>query len=219
MRRSSGMALVFMMLTCGGPSSGPGEQTAPTDSAHAYPAIVFLGDSLTAGFGLPADLAFPAQIEAKIRAEGLPYRVVNAGRSGDTTAGGLDRLDWYLEPDVKASIFVIGLGSNDAMRGIELAAIEANLREIVHRIRKGNAKAKILLFSMKTFPSMGRRYAGAYERMFVRVARAEKIVLLPFPLRRVAAQSDLNQSDGIHPNEEGARIVADTIWKDMRPHL
>lgn len=220
MRRSFTIALILIMSACSRPSSpGPEEQSVLTSPERQYPSIVFLGDSLTAGFGLPADLAFPARVEERIRAEGLPYRVINAGRSGDTTAGGLERLDWYLQPDVKAAVFVIGLGSNDAMRGMELAAIERNLREMIHTIRRHDASIKILLFGMKTFPSMGRRYAGGYERMFVRVARSEKVVLLPFPLRGVAAHPELNQSDGIHPNEKGALIVSNNVWKDLRPHL
>lgn len=183
------------------------------------PAILFLGDSLTAGFGLLSSQSMPALIEEKIRLAGLKYRVINGGRSGDTSAGGLERLPFYLRPEVGASVFVIGLGSNDAMRGLSPNSLEKNLREIVRRIRAYEPDARIFLFEMKTFPNMGPLYSRTYERVFHRVAEAERIHLIPFPLRSVAAVPKLNQRDGIHPNEEGTQIFADHVWRGLKEHL
>lgn len=183
------------------------------------PAVVFLGDSLTAGRGLAEDQAVPALIQAKLDATGLDYRVVNAGRSGDTTAGGLARLDWYLRDNVGARVLIIGLGSNDAMRGIALDSIEANLRQIIARIRRTRPETKLLLWELQTFPNMGPEYGQAYNDLFQRVALDEQVTLIPFPLAGVAGKPELNTNDGIHPNAEGSRIVADNIWKTLSPLL
>lgn len=209
------LVLEFFVFSC---SRKPDETSQPA-TASQDPAIVFLGDSLTAGLGLAASDTVPALVEKKIKGAGKHYRVINAGRSGDTTAGGLERLSWYLRPEVGARIYVIGLGSNDAMRGLSLENMEKNLVEIIKRIRAFDPSAKIFLYEMKTFPNMGRSYAGSYERVFTRVASSEKIVLLPFPLKGVAAVPRLNQKDGIHPNEEGAKIVADNVWNSLKGHL
>lgn len=207
-------------------ATGPGPapdatalDSVPDVSTATEPAIVFLGDSLTAGSGLDLADSVPALIEKEIRAAGLHYRVINAGRSGDTTADGAERLSWYLRPGVKARVFVIGLGSNDAMRGLSLARLEQNLRQMIRQIRLADPTIKIFLFEMKTFPNMGQQYAGAYERIFAKVAKTEKVTLLPFPLRGVAAVPRLNQQDGIHPNEEGTRLVARNVWRDLKPYL
>ena len=165
------VACLCVALGCG---RGESDKTAAQsgDADQALPGLVFLGDSLTAGRGLPLEGAMPALIQAEINRAGLKYRVINGGRSGDTTAGGLSRLGWYLRPEVKPAILVIGLGSNDAMRGRSLASIKQNLRAIVRSARKYDPKLKILLFQMHTFPNMGRRYAGSYQRLFAEVARS-----------------------------------------------
>lgn len=183
------------------------------------PAIVFLGDSLTAGRGLAASQSAPALIETKLAAAQLDYAVVNAGRSGDTTAGGLARLPWYLDAEVQPRVLVIGLGSNDAMRGLPIAEIESNLRKIVSAARDYYPEMQIFLYQMHTFPNMGPQYAGDYEKLFAKVAQSENIVLLPFPLLGVAGEARLNQDDGIHPTAEGTVIMADNIWKALKPHL
>ena len=214
-------ALLF--AACGG--SGDEGPAAQADAAadgrqnENRPAIVFLGDSLTAGRGLAASQSAPALIEAKLAAAELDYAVVNAGRSGDTTAGGLARLPWYLDAEVRPRVLVIGLGSNDAMRGLPIAEIESNLRKIVSAAREYYPEMQIFLYQMYTFPNMGPQYAGDYEKLFAKVAQAENIVLLPFPLLGVAGEARLNQDDGIHPTAEGTVIMADNIWKALKPHL
>ncbi len=185
----------------------------------AKPAILFLGDSLTAGYRLELSQSPPALIEQKINAAGLNYSVINGGRSGDTSAGGLSRLGWYLRPETNVKVLVIGLGSNDAIRGLPLADLEKNLREIARRAREHDPDMKIFLFQMHTFPNMGPRYAGDYEKVFGAVARAERITLLPFPLAGIAGKPALNQADGIHPTAEGARLMAENIWKALAPAL
>ena len=180
--------------------------------------IVFLGDSLTAGRGLPLELSMPSLVQHQIENTGLPLRVVNAGRSGDTTAGGLARLPWYLRKENNVRMLVIGLGSNDAMRGQPIASMSANLSAIVRATRAFDPRISIAIFQMHTFPNMGRKYAGAYERMFRDVARKERITLLPFPLRNVAGIPSLNQADAIHPNEKGTEIYAGNVWRALEPH-
>lgn len=195
----------------GGPSAGT--------PARAAPVIVFLGDSLTAGLGLSESEALPARIQARIDSAGLGYRVINAGRSGDTTAGGLARLDWYFRGGADIRALVIGLGSNDAMRGLPLASLEENLRQIIAKARERKPDVKIFLWALETFPNMGKEYGDAYKALFPRVASSERVLLLPFPLEEVAARPDLNQEDGIHPNAEGTEKMAERIWTSLRPEL
>jgi len=211
---------------CESPSSNgapPRDELARSGSVTAapqsQPALVFLGDSLTAGLGLSEGEALPARIQARLDAEHLGYRSINAGRSGDTTAGGVARLDWYFRDSVDLRVLIIGLGSNDAMRGLSLEAMEANLREMIRRTRERKPEAKILLWELRTFPNMGREYAAAYEAVFPRVAESEKVTLIPFPLEDVAGHPELNQNDGIHPTAEGAEKVAARIWAVLRPQL
>ena len=211
----------------GADTAGPntaGSNTAASNPAGASvaasgPAIVFLGDSLTAGFGLSEGEALPALIQQKLEAGHLPFRVVNAGRSGDTTAGGLARVDWYLKESLELRAVVIGLGSNDAMRGLPLETMERNLRQIIARIRERKPDAKIFLWELRTFPNLGQAYAADYAAVFPRVAEAEKLTLIPFPLEPVAARPELKQSDGIHPNAEGTRAVAERVWASLAPQL
>lgn len=196
------------------------EAPAPVATAEdTRPVILFLGDSLTAGFGLPADASMPARVQEHVDAAGLDYRVVNAGRSGDTTAGGVSRLGWHLESHPEVAAVVIGLGSNDAMRGLPLDEAEKNLTALVEAAHAHDPDMKVFLFQMETFPSMGKEYAGAYREMFPRVAEATGAILLPFPLEGVAAVPELNQPDGIHPNETGTRRMAENAWKALEPHL
>jgi len=188
-------------------------------TADPRPAIVFLGDSLTAGRGVAESEAMPALIQKKLDEHKMAYRSVNAGRSGDTTAGGLARLDWYLDPETKMKALVIELGANDAMRGQPVAEIEENLEQIIRKVRSHDPQIKIFLCQMHTFPNMGREYARDFSRLFARVARKEKVILLPFPLTGVGGVASLNQEDGIHPNAEGMQIFAANIWKGLQGHL
>ena len=177
--------------------------------------VVALGDSLTAGLGVAADEAFPARLQARLRAEGYDYRVVNAGVSGDTTAGGLRRVDWALHahPDV----VIVALGANDGLRGQSPQAIRANLEEIVARLQA--AGVRVLLVGMRLPPNYGAEYTKEFEAVFPAVARRAKITLMPFLLDGVAADPRLNQADGIHPTAAGQQMIADRLWPYLRPLL
>ncbi len=177
--------------------------------------IVAFGDSLTAGLGVTPDESYPAQLQAKLRAEGYSYRVVNAGASGDTTAGGLRRVDWALRN--KPEIVIVALGANDALRGQDLASVRSNLDAIVARFQK--AGARVLLAGMEVPPNYGDRYAADFRRVYVEVARKRGAVLMPFLLDGVAGNPRLNQGDGIHPTTEGYRIVVEHLWPHLAPLL
>lgn len=168
------------------------------------PLVIFLGDSLTAGHLLSADLAFPALVAKALREEGRPVRVVNAGVSGDTTSGGLDRADWLLEQ--KPDLLVVGLGVNDAFRGQPVDRIEANLRAIVTRAKA--AGVRVLLLGMRVPTNYGPDYTEAFAAIYPRVAQAEKVELMPFLLEGVGGHPELNFDDGIHPNQEGQQLIA-----------
>jgi acyl-CoA thioesterase-1 len=177
--------------------------------------IVAFGDSLTAGLGVTPENSYPARLQARLRAEGYAYRVVNAGASGDTTAGGLRRVDWALKntPD----IVIVALGANDALRAQDLASVRANLDAIVTRFQK--AGARVLLVGMEVPPNYGDRYASDFRKLYAEVARKRGVVFMPFLLDGVAGNPALNQPDGIHPTVEGYRIVVDRLWPYLEPLL
>jgi acyl-CoA thioesterase-1 len=177
--------------------------------------IVALGDSLTAGLGVARDEAYPALLEARLRREGFAYRVVNAGVSGDTTAGGLRRLDWVLR--ARPDIVIVALGANDGLRAQPVAALRDNLTAIVTRLRA--AGARVLLAGMRLPPNYGAPYAGAFAEAFEAVARGTSVPLVPFLLEGVGGDPALNQADGIHPNAAGHRVLAETVWRGLRPML
>lgn len=181
--------------------------------------LVFFGDSLTAGYGLgdPAGESFPGLIQEKISAEHLPWRVVNAGLSGETTAGGLRRVDWILRQPV--DIFVLALGGNDGLRGINPAVSRANLEQILERVRAKYPRARLVLAGMQMPPSMGAEFARDFERMYPDVAAKYDAVFIPFLLEGVGGQLDLNLPDRIHPNPKGHAAIAATVWKTLRPLL
>ena len=180
--------------------------------------IVFFGNSLAAGYGLEntAD-AFPNRIGARIDSLGLPYRVVNAGLSGETTAGGRSRVGWVLRQP--ADIFVLELGGNDGLRGIPLNSSRANLQAIIDTVRLKNPAAQIVIAGMQIPPNLGRAYTNEFRGIFKELATKNKAVLIPFLLENVGGDPKLNQADGIHPNVEGHRIVAENVWKIMHPLL
>jgi acyl-CoA thioesterase-1 len=177
--------------------------------------IVALGDSLTAGFGLAPEEAWPALIEARLRREGYPYRVVNAGVSGDTTAGGLRRVDWVLRH--RPEVAVVALGANDGLRGQPVDAMRANLVALVERLQ--GAGVRVLLAGMEVPPNYGAAYARAFRAAFPEVARRTGAALMPFLLDGVAADPRLNLPDGLHPNAAGQRVIAERLWPHLRPLL
>jgi acyl-CoA thioesterase-1 len=183
--------------------------------AAADHVVIALGDSLTAGLGVGPDEAYPALLEARLRREGFDYRVVNAGVSGDTSAGGLRRIDWALK--LRPEVVIVALGANDGLRGQPAEALRENLARIVERARVGGAR--VLLAGMRVPPNYGDEYARAFAAVYPAVARASGAVLAPFLLDGVAGDPRLNQADGIHPTAEGQRVIAERLWPYLKPLL
>jgi acyl-CoA thioesterase I len=179
--------------------------------------ILFYGDSLTAGYGLSTEQAFPAHIQQKITKNKLPYRVVNAGLSGETSAGGLGRINWVLKQPV--DIFILELGANDGLRGLPLQQTRNNLQAIIDKVKEKNPQVKLIIAGMKVPPNMGAEYSQAFERVFTELAKSNKAVFLPFLLEGVAGNPKLNLPDGIHPNVEGHKIVAKNVWQVLEPMM
>ena len=194
------------------PPAAPAAPAPPDDSG--LPKIVALGDSLTAGYGLLEKQAFPSLLQQKLAADGYKWEVVNAGISGDTSAAGLQRIDWALaQHDVR--ILILELGANDGLRGLPVAEMKKNLAGIIE-----SAKAKsvaVLLVGMEAPPNFGPEYTVSFRQAFRDLAREHKVAFLPFLLDKVAGNAALNQGDGIHPNVDGSAIVADTVWNALRP--
>ncbi len=179
--------------------------------------ILFFGDSITAGYGLEIEQAFPALIEQKVDSLGYNYRVVNAGLSGETSAGGLRRVDWILQQPV--DIFVLELGGNDGLRGIDPESTKENLQGIINKVEDTYSDAAIILAGMQAPPNMGQDYTEAFHQMYHDLAEVNDVVFLPFILEVVAGDPDLNLPDGIHPTEKGHKIVAENVWKVLEPIL
>lgn len=183
---------------------------APTQSVQGEKQgiIVAFGDSLTSGSGVPLDKAYPAQLSKKLNTNGISYKVVNAGVSGETTAGGLRRVQWILrsQPD----IVILCLGANDGLRGLSLLEMEKNLSKIITLLQK--EKIKIVLAGMKIPPNYGSRYTSAFEAIYPKLAERFNLTLIPFLLEGVATIPGFNQGDGIHPNAKGYEIIVDKIW-------
>ena len=183
----------------------------PVTQGLETPVILVLGDSLTAGFGLPEEENYPSLLQNRLRENGFPHRVVNGGVSGDTSAGGLARLDWLFRQRV--DILLVALGGNDGLRGLSPESMRENLARIIQRAEKEGAR--VLLAGMKIPTNYGKDYRGRFEAVYPNLAKEYGVALVPFLLEDVAAVPGLNQPDGIHPNTEGARKVAETVW----PHL
>lgn len=183
---------------------------APASATAATPVVIFLGDSLTAGLGLDEGQAYPALLDRQLREEGRPARVINAGVSGDTTAGGLSRLGWLLKQ--RPDLVVVGLGANDGLRGLPLAEVESNLRAII--LRSQAAGARVLLLGMRIPTNYG-PYAGQFAAIYPKLAKEMHVPLVPFLLDKVGGIRSLNQADGVHPTAKGQEIVA----RNVRPYL
>jgi acyl-CoA thioesterase-1 len=179
------------------------------------PRIVFLGDSLTAGYGLDIEQSVPSLVQKQLEAEGYNYEVVNAGVSGDTSAGGLRRLDWSLDGDVR--ILVLELGANDGLRGLPVADMKKNLKTIVEAAKTRGID--VLLTGMEAPPNYGAAYTSEFRRVFRDLAAEERIAFMPFYLYEVAGIPTLNIADGMHPNPAGARIVEGNLWRSLKPLL
>lgn len=194
--------------------------TTTTDSSLANnnskdKIILFFGNSLTAGYGLDPSESFPTLIQKKLDSLDYNYKVINAGLSGETTASGNNRLNWVLERQ-PVDIFVLELGANDGLRGINPEETRKNLEEMIDKVRKAYPEAKIMLAGMMVPPNMGREYSNNFRQIFPEIAQEKNVELIPFLLENVAGESELNQADGIHPTAEGQKIVADNVWKVLK---
>lgn len=231
---SLGILLALLAMGCGNEThDGPGASSAislethqrreaghdATNSAAAAeegipdaerPAIVFLGTSLTAGYGLQEDQAFPALVGERLAAEGRPFRIVNAGVSGDTSAGGLRRLDWLLRLPI--AVLVLELGANDMLRGQSPEALEQNLTAILDQTRAAHPKAQFVIAGMRAAPNLGAQYRNAFDGIYPALAERYDADLVPFLLEDVAAKRELNQADGIHPTAKGHALIADRVY-------
>jgi len=209
LRRIGGsMASLFLFLIVFASRS----TAAPTSGT-----VLFLGDSITAGYGLDLSEAFPALIQKKIDLNGWNFKVVNAGQSGDTSAGGLGRIDWLLKNRV--DVLVLELGANDGLRGLSIDNLQRNLQAVIDRTKGKYPAARIVIAGMKVPPNMGPDYTRRFDAVFAQIAQKNNAALIPFILDRVGGVRELNLTDGIHPTAKGHEIVAETVWKVLQPIL
>lgn len=205
----SACALCFVLVA----ASLPSGTAAATDAKT----IAFLGDSLTAGYGVGQERAYPALIAQKIREAHLPYDVINAGVSGDTSADGLRRVDWLLQQ--KIDVLVVALGANDGLRGLATNVLETNLQTIIDKAKAKNPQMQIVIAGMQMPPNLGADYEAKFQRVFAAIAQKNNLALIPFLLADVGGRRDLNQADSIHPTEAGQKVIAETVWQTLRPLL
>jgi acyl-CoA thioesterase I len=207
--------LIASVLGCEQPR---GEAAAsPPDSTPVRQSILFLGTSLTAGYGIDPDQAYPALIQQKIDSRGLPFRVINAGVSGETSAGALRRVDWLLQQPV--SVLVLETGANDGLRALSTDSLRSNIRAILRRARELQPSAELVLIGMRIPPNYGRAYTQSFEGVYPELARETGATLVPFLLEGVGGVSALNQADGVHPTAAGQRKMAETVWRVLEPLL
>ena len=209
--------LLALVVACGGdrPAHLPDDPPPHPDGERGR--VVFLGTSLTAGLGLDPANAYPALIQAKMDSAGLPYTAVNAGVSGETSAGALRRIDWLLQQPVV--VLVIETGANDALRGLNVDTMSANIQAVIDHARKLNPPPAIVLVGMRAPPNMGPDYVRRFRAAFPALAEKNEIPLVPFLLDGVAGRPSLNQGDMIHPTAQGQRIMAETVWRVVGPVL
>ena len=223
----SGVMLLLTVWGCGSSDTKTESKTGTTSTAATVTStpstgakkqiVLFYGNSLTAGYGVEPAQAFPALVGQKIDSAGLNYQVVNAGLSGETTAGGKSRVSWVMRQPV--AVFVLELGGNDGLRGLPLSATRQNLQAIMDTVRRKSPQATIVLAGMQIPPNMGTAYAKEFRGLFKELADKNDAVLIPFLLESVGGIPKLNQPDGIHPTPAGHKIVANTVWKILRPVL
>jgi len=221
------LSLLLLFSACGGnetrqrieteePSAGPPARQA-NPSSESDKVIVFFGNSLTAGYGLEPEQSYPALIQRRLDSLGYDYRVVNAGVSGETSTGGDSRIDWVLNQPV--DIFVLELGGNDGLRGIPPVETRKSLQSIIDKVQQKAPEADIILAGMQIPPNMGPEYTEEFRRIYPELAEKNDVILLPFLLKGVGGEPEFNQPDGIHPNEEGTKVVAENVWKVLESLL
>lgn len=215
---------ILVLMTSCSATSDQERKTSKKDSEGEIstpekdkPVILFFGNSITAGYGIDPENAFSSLIQERLDSLGYNYLVINAGLSGETTASGFSRVGWVLRtvPD----IFVLELGANDGLRGIDVEETRKNLKLIINEVKEINPEVKILLAGMEVPPSMGEGYAGPFRKIFPEISESENVSLIPFILDKVAGEPELNLADGIHPTEEGHQIVTETVWTYLKPML
>jgi acyl-CoA thioesterase-1 len=213
--------IVLVMIAALSGCEQPREESpakSPAAAAEpARPAVLFLGTSLTAGLGLEPDQAYPALLQQKIDSAGLNYRVVNAGVSGETSAGALRRVDWLFREPV--SVLVVETGANDGLRGLSPDTLEANIQGIFDRAKQLQPPPRLVLLGMRVPPNYGRVYADRFQQVYQELARRNKAALVPFLLEGVGGVPSLNQPDGVHPTAQGQRRIAETVWRVLEPVL
>jgi acyl-CoA thioesterase-1 len=222
--KSDFFLLLLALLTCSACNNTSGNEAQsesepgaemPTAVVEKPGKIIFFGNSLTAAYGLDPAEGFPALIQAKLDEKGYNYEVVNAGLSGETSAGGNERVDWILQQMV--DIFVLELGGNDGLRGIDPASTYSNLQSIIDKVREKAPETQIILAGMEAPPNMGQEYTSAFRNVYAKLAQENKLPLIPFLLKDVGGIPELNLPDGIHPNTEGQKIVANNVWEVLQP--
>jgi acyl-CoA thioesterase I len=212
-----GLLVEAMILAYNGEGGGRAAAEPPPRPANERGRVVFLGTSLTAGLGVDPEQAYPALIQAKLDSAGLPYEAVNAGVSGETSAGALRRIDWLLRQPV--SVLVIETGANDGLRGLDPDSMRANIQAIIDRANQQSPKPKIVLAGMRALPNYGFGYSGRFRAIYGDVAEKNDLTLVPFLLEGVAGVGGMNQADMIHPNPSGHRRIAETVWRVLEPEL
>lgn len=214
--------LAVILMACGGGEKSASEQKSATAANANPPAkkvknILIFGNSLTAGYGLEPAESYPSQLQNRIDSLNLPFKIINAGLSGETTSGGNSRLDWVLKNTV--DIFILELGGNDGLRGIPATETRKNLQAMIDKVKAKYPEAKIILAGMQVPPSMGKKYADEIKVIYPELAQQNNVGLIPFLLENVGGEVKLNQKDGIHPNAEGAKIVANNVWEVLEAFL
>lgn len=210
-----------VLLSCGGTTSENTNQaqndSTVLDQNKKEKVILFFGNSLTAGYGIEPEDAFPGLVQSALDSLGKEYKVINGGLSGETTAGGLSRLDWFLEEE--PYLFVLELGGNDGLRGILLSETKKNLLGIIDKVKSKYPNTKIILAGMQIPPNMGQEYTDEFKKIYPSVAQEKNVTLIPFLLEGVAGNPDLNLPDGIHPTEDGHKIVFGTVWQYLEKEI
>ena len=215
------VVFAFFMARCNNENKTSDQKQSAADATKAIPpttaskTIMFFGNSLTAGYGVDPTEAFPALIQHKLDSLNLPYKVINGGVSGETTAGGNQRIDFVLKQQ-PIDIFVLELGANDGLRGVPLTETKKNLQSIVDKVKAKYPDAKLVLAGMQIPPNMGQSYASQFKEIYPALAKKNDMTLIPFLLAGVGGEARLNQQDGIHPTAEGHQLVAENVWKVMK---
>jgi acyl-CoA thioesterase-1 len=214
------LLLYFLMVRCSNEKAAENATDTAVNNGAATAktkTIIFFGNSLTAGYGLSPSQAFPAIIQKKIDSLNLPYKVINAGVSGETSSGGNSRVDWILRQPV--DIFILELGANDGLRGIPPSETKKNLQSIIDKVKAKYPGARLVLAGMQIPPSMGQQYASEFRDIYPQLAAKNQITLVPFILEGVGGELKLNQEDGIHPTEEGHKVLAENVWRELKDLL